>query len=72
MNSWVNISDWLEVKVSGSQTIEYLNGIITRDITLINNDEFVRSAFLTHKGKIKSVFWVTKNQQMNFYYFAIP
>jgi len=38
MNSWVNISDWLEIKISGSQTIQYLNGIITRDITLINNN----------------------------------
>ena len=63
MDSWVNISDWLEIKISGSQTIEYLNGIITRYITSINNNEFARSAFLTHKGKIKSVFWVTKNQQ---------
>ena len=72
MNSWVNISDWLEIKISGSQTIEYLNGIVTRDITLIKNNEFARSAFLTHKGKIKSVFWVTKNQQNEVLLFCHP
>ena len=72
MDSWVNISDWLEIKISGSQTIEYLNGIITRDLTSINNNEFARSAFLTHKGKIKSVFWVTKNQQNEVLLFCHP
>ncbi|MHA2502951.1 MAG: CAF17-like 4Fe-4S cluster assembly/insertion protein YgfZ, partial [Candidatus Kariarchaeaceae archaeon] len=55
---YVPVPDWITVKVSGPELMDYLNGIITRDLEQIEENEYHRSAFLTPTGKIRSIFWL--------------
>jgi len=68
MSYFVELNDWIEIKVSGPQRIEYLNGIITKDLLQVKNGEVVRSAFLTPKAKIRSVYWLKKEEDAIYFY----
>ena len=57
--NYVQLDKWTIIKVSGKDSIIYLNGIVTNDIESISNNT-IRSAFLTPKAKIRSIFWIRK------------
>ncbi|MHA2171289.1 MAG: CAF17-like 4Fe-4S cluster assembly/insertion protein YgfZ [Candidatus Kariarchaeaceae archaeon] len=61
---YVDLNTWTIIRISGAQRIEYLNGIITQDIEHQVNGTFSRSAFLTPKAKIRSVFWILKEAEL--------
>lgn len=63
---YVSLSDWIQIKISGPDTINYLNGIITKDLYQIQDNEFSRSAFLTPNAHIRSVYWVWKRDDAVF------
>ena len=67
----VNLSSWKVIKISGNDTVDYLNGIITLELLSLSENQTRRSAFLTPRGKIKSIFWVRKNSD-SFTFFCPP
>ncbi|MCY3411709.1 MAG: hypothetical protein INQ03_08770 [Candidatus Heimdallarchaeota archaeon] len=53
----IKLTDWMVIKVSGSDIKQYLDGIVPNNLDTVTVD---RSIILTPKAKIQSVFWLEK------------
>lgn len=68
MGHFSRLDDWIQIKISGPQTFDYLNGIITLDLETINDNKYYRSAFLTPNAKVRSVYWLKMEGKIVYMY----
>ncbi len=55
MENKIRLDNWIVIKLSGPERMEYLNGIIPNDL---NFSDMVRSVILNSKAKIQVIFWI--------------
>ncbi|MDH5403777.1 MAG: hypothetical protein OEZ01_07870 [Candidatus Heimdallarchaeota archaeon] len=59
-SKFIYLNDWIIIKISGNERMEYLNGIVTQNIEKQEFNKYYRSAFLSPQAKIRSIFWIKK------------
>lgn len=67
---YVNLSKWTVLRVSGPDSLNYLNGIVSFDLEKLDGT-IRRCAFLNPQAKIRSIFWI-ENKEDEYWIYAPP